>query len=122
MQTTKKKPGPKPGSRKTPGSGRRPGSKNKHTPEVKLIAQQYGEEALATLARIMRSSENDGDRIAATKEILNRGYGRSIAQTNIAGWNGGPLSIDMMNNMPAQDLDALIVKLAELAAVKPTEH
>lgn len=39
-------------------------------------AQVYTAEALGTLAKIMRSSDGDAARVAACKEILDRGHGK----------------------------------------------
>jgi hypothetical protein len=117
------KGGRRKGSPRPPGSGRKKGTPNKVTSEVKLIAQQYGEEAIATLARIMRTSDNDADRTNAIKELLNRGYGRAPNPVHLAGWNGGPLGADFIKNMSNEELDALIPRLAAAAAKpEPTEH
>lgn len=39
-------------------------------------AQVYTTEALGTLAKIMRKSDGDAARVAACKEILDRGHGK----------------------------------------------
>ncbi|HHH7389271.1 TPA: hypothetical protein ACP2SZ_005362, partial [Escherichia coli] len=62
---------------KREGAGRPKGRRNKVTADIKEIAQSFGEEAITQLVEIMR----DGDaphaaRVAATKEILDRGYGK----------------------------------------------
>ncbi len=61
---------------KREGAGRKPGSRNKATADVKAAAQRYTAEALNTLAAIMRAGENEAARIAASKELLDRGYGK----------------------------------------------
>ncbi|MCY1285671.1 hypothetical protein D9M69_491140 [compost metagenome] len=58
--------------------GRRKGTPNKATVDVKALAQQYSEEAVKSLVEIMR----DGDaphaaRVAAAKDILDRGHGKA---------------------------------------------
>ncbi len=65
---------------KRPGAGRPKGAVNKATADIKAIAQQYGEQAMSTLFDIMLSSENDTARIAAAKEIIDRGYGKAKQQ------------------------------------------
>lgn len=65
--------GSKPGERR---GGRKKGSLNKATADVKAAAQKYTASALTTLASIMRSSESDAARVAAIKEILDRGHGK----------------------------------------------
>lgn len=58
--------------------GRPKGALNKITADVRALAQEYGAQAIATLAEIM----GDGDqpapaRVSAAKEILDRAYGKS---------------------------------------------
>ena len=57
-----------------PGSGRKKGSPNKVTAEVRSLAQQYGEQAVRMLAEMMVNGESETARIAAAKEILDRVY------------------------------------------------
>lgn len=57
--------------------GRKKGVPNKATADVKAAAQKYTADALKTLARIMKDSETDAARVAAAKELLDRGHGRS---------------------------------------------
>ena len=64
--------------------GRPKGSLNKATAELKQIAQQYTDEAFEILLQIARDGENEGARVSAVKEILDRGWGKP-AQTVEAG-------------------------------------
>jgi hypothetical protein len=66
--------GSKPGERR---GGRQKGTPNKATREVKAIAQQYTEEAVEVLASVMRGSDSDAAKVAAAKELLDRGHGKS---------------------------------------------
>jgi hypothetical protein len=71
----KKKPGRKPGIPKT--GGRKKGTPNKVTADVKAYAQNYGKEAIEALVNIMRSEDQPAAaRVAASREILDRGYGK----------------------------------------------
>ena len=58
------------------GSGRPAGSKNKTAIEVRALAQEYGEEAVKTLAALI-SHEEPSVKIAAAKELLDRAYGKA---------------------------------------------
>lgn len=63
---------------KREGAGRPVGRQNKLTADVKELAQSFGEEAIVALVDIAR----DGDappasRVAAIKELLDRGYGKA---------------------------------------------
>jgi len=42
------------------------------------LAQQYGPEAIAELARLATKAESEAARVAAIKELLDRGYGRAV--------------------------------------------
>jgi hypothetical protein len=57
-----------------PGSGRKKGTPNKVTVEIKELAQKYGPDAIAKLARLATKAES----VAAIKELLDRGYGRAV--------------------------------------------
>lgn len=59
-----------------PGSGRKPGSKNKVTLEARAIAQQHAGDAILTLANLMTFASTDMARIAAANSILDRAYGK----------------------------------------------
>jgi hypothetical protein len=64
----------------------------------------------------MRTDESSDCRISASKEILNRGYGRSVATTQLAGWDGGPLSVDFLQSMSDEELDVLAARFTDLIA------
>jgi len=57
--------------------GRTKGTPNKSTAELKSIAQEHTDKAIEVLVSIMTESENDQAKIAAAKELLDRGYGKS---------------------------------------------
>lgn len=57
--------------------GRQKGTPNKATADVKEAAQAYTAEAVQALAQIMRDSDSDAAKVAAIKEILDRGHGKS---------------------------------------------
>ncbi len=56
--------------------GRRKGTPNKTTAELRGAAQQYTLAALEGPAQIARTSESDAAKVAAWKAILDRGHGR----------------------------------------------
>lgn len=69
---------------KRPGAGRPKGAHNKATADVKAAAQQYTDEALKALAAIMRDSESDAAKVAAIKELLDRGHGKPKQSLDVA--------------------------------------
>ena len=64
-------------------AGRPKGSPNKATADVKAAAQHYTEEAVQALAAIMRDSESDAAKVAAIKELLDRGHGKPTQSVDI---------------------------------------
>lgn len=57
--------------------GRVKGSVNKATASIRDAARQYTEEAILTLAEVMRDTEQTGPaRVAAVNALLDRGYGK----------------------------------------------
>ncbi len=66
-----------PNGGKRPGSGRKKGVPNKVTAQIKAAAQEHGVAALKELVRIMKKGTSEAARIAACKEILDRGYGKA---------------------------------------------
>lgn len=64
--------------------GRVKGTANKATRDIRAVAQVYTDEALATLAFVMRSGEPHAARVAASRELLDRGYGKP-AQALVGG-------------------------------------
>lgn len=83
--------GSKPGERR---GGRKKGTPNKATADLKAAARVYTAEALKTLASVMRASESDAARVGAAKELLDRGHGK--AAQPITGEDGGPLTVQVV--------------------------
>lgn len=53
--------------------------------DLREEAQNYAKVALRTLVDVCRSGDKDASRVSAAKEILDRGYGRSIQPHHISG-------------------------------------
>jgi hypothetical protein len=71
--------------------GRKPGVPNKATRELKELAQPHAPKAIKTLLWIMEHGETEAARVAAAKELLDRGYGRpsgSGTQVNVNAASG----------------------------------
>ncbi len=78
--------GRKKGTSKT--GGRKKGALNKTTAEIKKLAQEHGVSSLEGIAKLAKSAENEGTRLAAYKELLDRGFGK--ARQPVGGDEGGP--------------------------------
>lgn len=79
------KPG-NPGWKK--GQSGNPGGRRKQDYRIKDLAQQYTDEALATLRSIMKKSVDDRARVAAANAILDRGYGKPAQSVDITNSDG----------------------------------
>lgn len=97
--------GSKPGERR---GGRKPGIPNKATRDIKALAQVYSEQAVQELAKLagvvagQPGAESEPARIAALKELLDRGHGKASQ------------SVDLDLNVKR---DAATLTDAELAAI-----
>lgn len=80
--------GSKPGERR---GGRSKGVPNKATASLKDIAREYTEEAIIALVSVLRS-ESGASRVAAARELLDRGYGKA-SQVLSGDEDGGPLRL-----------------------------
>jgi hypothetical protein len=74
-----------------PGAGRKKGSPNKSTAEIKAIAQPYSEQAVKTLAQIMQTGESEGARVSAANAILDRAWGKPSQAVLHSDPDGGPI-------------------------------
>jgi hypothetical protein len=75
--------GSKPGERR---GGRKPGSLNKATADVRAAAQQYTEEAVKTLATAMRAAKAPWNaRVTAAIALLDRGHGKPKQSVDVSG-------------------------------------
>lgn len=73
----------------TSGQGRQKGVPNKATAEIKALAQSFGPAAIMRLAELagfavgedgqrLKAAESEQTQVAATKELLDRGYGKAV--------------------------------------------
>lgn len=76
--------------------GRVKGVPNRATADIKALAMSYTEEAFEALIGVARNSESDAARVAAIKEILDRGYGKSRQAVEHSGADGEKLVIQIV--------------------------
>jgi hypothetical protein len=85
-------PGKKKGCTKT--GGRKKGTPNKATAEVRELAGEYTEDALKTLVQIMNDNKAAAAaRIAAAKAVLDRGHGKPAQALELASKDDGPMKV-----------------------------
>lgn len=85
--------------------GRAKGTPNKATADIKALAQVHASEAIATLANILMSSESDTARIAAAKELLDRGYGKAMQGVELTGKDGMPVEFKQIERVIVRSQD-----------------
>jgi hypothetical protein len=59
------------------GPGRPKGVPNKATAEIRALCQQHGPAMVESLVQLARTAQSEQARVAAIRELLDRGYGRS---------------------------------------------
>jgi hypothetical protein len=88
--------------------GRIAGTPNKVTSDLRAAAKMYTTEALDVLVEIMRTEESAAERQSAVKEILNRGWGKSVAQLTIDAVVSGSFTFATLNGMSDEELGVFI--------------
>jgi hypothetical protein len=79
------------GTPRPEGAGRKKGTPNKITADIKALAQEHGATAITILATILTTAESDQAKIAAAKELLDRGYGKAAQSLEMSGPDGQPM-------------------------------
>jgi hypothetical protein len=79
--------------------GRPKGSPNKVTHEIRSLALLSAPDAFAELVRLSKDAQSEQVRVAATKEILDRAYGRAPQSIDGDG-HGGPLLLQVITGVP----------------------
>jgi hypothetical protein len=72
--------------------GRAPGTPNKATAEIKALARESAPKIVTELARLALKADSEQVRVAAGRELLDRGYGRP-AQVLTGEEDKGPIIV-----------------------------
>lgn len=67
------------------GQSGNPKGRKKVDWRLKAAAQEYGEAAILTLAKVMTDAPEPADRVRAAKELLDRGYGKAKESVEVSG-------------------------------------
>ena len=86
-------------TKRTKTGGRKKGTPNKHTAEVRELAQQHGAACIERLAEIAMS-DNPTAAVAACKELLDRGWGKAVAPIELS---GTVTLVDVFNALAARE-------------------
>ena len=81
--------------------GRKAGTPNKATADIKAAAQAYTEDALATLAKIMKDGESEAARVAAANSILDRGFGKPRQSMDVDATTD--MTVEIVTGVPRAD-------------------
>jgi hypothetical protein len=78
--------------RGTKTGGRQKGTPNKVTREIGDAAREYSAVALKELARLAQHAKSEAARVAACRELLDRGHGRAPQGISLTGGDAGPIT------------------------------
>lgn len=81
-----------------PGAGRRKGTPNKATADVKEAASVYSADAVETLAKIMKTASLPAAaRVAAANALLDRAHGKPKQSVDVDAAMNGALTVTYVN-------------------------
>lgn len=92
------------GCLKPSASGRKAGTPNKNTADVKALAFESAPKAIKKLAYLIEHGENQAVQVAACKELLDRAIGKAI-QPHAGETGEGPVLIQVITGVPRADVD-----------------
>lgn len=91
-ENTPKAKRPPPRSAWKPGQSGNPGGRPAVLKDIRAAAQQEGEACIRALVAIRDNpSSPEAARVAAIRELLDRGFGKPTQHTEITGADGGPI-------------------------------
>jgi hypothetical protein len=97
-----------------PGSGRKPGAKNKSNLALKDFAGQYSEEAVLVLVNAMRDPEAPpAVKIQAADKLLDRSHGKPAVHLEAVELNIRPIPWEELREITRQSVEKSIQKHQE---------
>jgi hypothetical protein len=91
--------------------GRKAGTPNRVTADIRALAQRHGPDAVAALVDLMHNAERDETKLAAASALLDRGYGKPT-QAIEAGANSTQIDIAVSAVTDEQRVAALMTMIA----------
>ena len=73
--------------------GRQAGTPNKITADIKALAMQHAPAAMTELARLATGAESEAARVAAIKELFDRGFGKAKQSVEVDGALTGAMTV-----------------------------
>jgi hypothetical protein len=119
MAADARRPGRPRGIPKPAGSGRKKGTPNKVTADIKALALKRAPAMLKELERLATEGKDERTRLAAVIEWLNRAVGRPMTPSEVTGKDGAPLIVkpEMSNLEHARRIAFVLSKAAREAGV-----
>lgn len=74
------------------GQSGNPGGRPKAVAEVRELARAHCPDVIAELARLALKAKSEAARVAAIRELLDRGYGKSVQAIDVGTQEGDPFA------------------------------
>lgn len=117
-----RRPGKPRGYPKPPGSGRKPGVRNKTTAEIRSIAQKHGGKAIRGLVRMAFDPKcGEATRLKALLGVIAYGYGHPVTPSEISGPDGAPLQLGETPDLEVARRLAFLLRSGAESTRKPSE-
>ncbi len=95
--------------------GRKKGTPNKNTADIKAFAGKYTREAIKAIHELAVNAETEQIRFAAWRELLDRGCGRPAQYTEVGGPGGAPLTLVVETGVPTRTM-------IDITPITPTDE
>ena len=96
--------------------GRQAGTPNKATSELREAAQAYTADALKELARLAKHAKSEPARVAACRELLDRGHGRAPQGITLGDEGANNLTVVIHRFSEGEHVGEAAATQAELAS------
>ncbi len=87
--------------------GRQKGTPNKNTADLKALAAKHGPAAIKAIRVLADTGDTEQVRMAAWRELLDRGYGRPAQYNEVGGPGGAPLTLVVETGVPARAIQRI---------------
>ena len=94
--------------------GRQKGTPNKATADLKALASKHGPAAIEAILVLAKTAENETTRLAAWRELLDRGYGKPAQYNEIGG--GAPIRLIVETGVPARAVQQIEPPIIDIEA------
>ena len=83
--------------------GRKKGTPNKNTADLKTLAGKHGPWALKAIRFLAEHADTEQVRLSACRELLDRGSGKPPQYSEIGSKGGAPLTLVIETGVPARE-------------------